>query len=986
MFRPAVYLIPLLVVASGAADAARYPFRVVGVADGLAHPRVSSLLRDHRGYLWVGTWEGVSRFDGREFVNYGAAEGLPTPLVFSLAEDRNGSIWLATWGSGVARLIEGHSSPATTHSRFELFKIADDPRANNVSTIAVGADGVLWCQTEIGLYRGESTASGWLFSPVRVPESPHSVFVDRSGAVWGASAGSLARLNRDPADRFELPASFGRESAEFLSDGDGGSLWVASQHHVARMTPGVNGAGTRWESIPLTLPPGARIYVLLQASGGTLWVGTSYGLIRVHSDSGSYRQELLGPNSGLPDGFVHCLYEDETHGLWIGTQSGGLAQLLPTGIASITNADGLSDQNIQRVIESRDGSIYASSERAGLWELVDGRARQVPGSDRPPFLKSSFNVDQDERGDWWAAGEGSLYRIPGSRPDYSRAQRIGARDGLVGDSVISSGYDLAAHTVWAATRGGWLNEWNTVRDLRMQFRATRLPAEIDGMRLLNTDRDGVSWLGAFRGVGRRSGNSIQVLSISPGLPELQSRASLVDSRGWLWLGLRFQSLARSRNRLDSVPLFEHFGRDSGIASPSVWTLAEDRAGAVWIGTGRGALRWDPHEDRFTAIGVAEGLAGAVVQHVMIDSHGTLWLATSGGVSWLDPLRPRGLAAGSSVYFSAIRVEGEALPLPDRGVPTWPELSLGSQPGEVRLEFHGVSVTSLQPLRYQYRLDPSAPWSEPSLDRALTLARLAPGRNQVGVRAVTSDGQVGPPAELSIVVAAPLWQRPWFLLLVIVAAIGAAYGWTRLSVRHAVALETVRRQIALDLHDEIGSGLSQIAILSEVANRDASSRSGPLLNETATIARTLRESMADIVWAVDPRKDRASDLVQRMRQTAVNLLEAQGCDLQFVAPESNSLERVPLGPGKRRHLLLAMKESLHNAARHAQATKVEVTLTLQPRQLVLSVQDDGVGFDLHGTTAGQGLGSLKRRADSVGGEISIESGPGHGTLVRISVPL
>jgi signal transduction histidine kinase len=184
---------------------------------------------------------------------------------------------------------------------------------------------------------------------------------------------------------------------------------------------------------------------------------------------------------------------------------------------------------------------------------------------------------------------------------------------------------------------------------------------------------------------------------------------------------------------------------------------------------------------------------------------------------------------------------------------------------------------------------------------------------------------------------------------------------------------------------MGSGLSQIAILAEVAKREPAARAQDHLEEVARLARALRDSMSDIVWAVDPRRDRFGDLVQRMRQAAFNLLEAEGLRVEFLAPTDAALEDLDLAPDRRRHLLLVLKESLSNVARHARASEVEIEIRAERRSLRLSIRDDGRGFDPEAPTPGHGLSSLRARAKKLGGTIRIDSRPGGGTTIDLEVP-
>jgi signal transduction histidine kinase len=197
-----------------------------------------------------------------------------------------------------------------------------------------------------------------------------------------------------------------------------------------------------------------------------------------------------------------------------------------------------------------------------------------------------------------------------------------------------------------------------------------------------------------------------------------------------------------------------------------------------------------------------------------------------------------------------------------------------------------------------------------------------------------------------------------------------------------AIERIRRQIAADLHDDIGAGLCQVAMLSEVLKRDASWPGAKRLSEIAGLARSMRDSMSDIVWAIDPRRDRLSDLVARMRQTALRSLPMDDVRVEFRAPEPAAMAGIALAPDRRRHLLLILKEAVTNIARHAEATRVDIDLSIEGRDLMLNIRDDGRGFDLDRESDGHGLPNLRRRTAELRGRIAIASSPGRGTEVEL----
>jgi signal transduction histidine kinase len=409
---------------------------------------------------------------------------------------------------------------------------------------------------------------------------------------------------------------------------------------------------------------------------------------------------------------------------------------------------------------------------------------------------------------------------------------------------------------------------------------------------------------------------------------------------------------------------------------------------MYLATSRGLERLDPASGRVRHFTSFDGLAGDIVNHVLKDRRGRIWAATSGGASRFDPRADPQPAGPPPTYLSRIRIAGEDLPISETGERAVPAVTLPYSKDNLLIEFVGLSFRGEREVAYQYELESVDPdWCAPSPQRSVNYAHLAPGSYHFLVRAVHANGdKSAEPASFAFRILPPFWQEWWFLAGVVALAGSIAYALHRSRVRRILALESIRTQIATDIHDDMGSGLSQIAILTEVAKREATPSAQGYLEEVARLARSMRDSMSDIVWAVDPRRDRFSDLVHRMRQAAFNLLEAEGLRVEFRAPGDEAIEGIGLAPDKRRHLLLVLKEALANVARHARATHVEIDVSLAPDSLRLSIRDDGVGFDPLADHRGHGVASLRRRAEALSAQLEIRSKPGAGTSIEIGVPL
>jgi signal transduction histidine kinase len=278
---------------------------------------------------------------------------------------------------------------------------------------------------------------------------------------------------------------------------------------------------------------------------------------------------------------------------------------------------------------------------------------------------------------------------------------------------------------------------------------------------------------------------------------------------------------------------------------------------------------------------------------------------------------------------------------------------------------------------------------PTADRTVHFPSLSPGHYRFEVRAISIGGLVSPePAVVAFRILPPFWRRWWFVAFVAGLLGATGYAFHRLRLRRVVELERVRTRIATDLHDDIGSSLSRVSILSEVVRQqvqgDRPQEAEPLLEQIADTARGLVDSMGDIVWAINPRRERASDLIQRMRRFAGDTASGRGVALKFRAPEEAQERRLDLN--LRRQVYLVFKEAVNNVVRHSGCREAEVELAIKGGWLALVVTDDGCGFDLGANGQGHGLDSMRARAEDVGGTLEVESAPGGGTTVRLRVPL
>ena len=961
------------------------------VSDGLAHSHVSAMHQDSKGYLWLATWEGLSRFDGYRFTNYTERDGIGNPIVNDIAEDQNGRLWVATNGGGVA-LLNDSAATSQSHSnpRFLNFRINDSTRANRVNAFLFDSQNNLWCATDGGLFRTVVDATGPHTFELVVPyegEIAMAAFADHLGRLWFSMEDQLIEIVHDQIIKYGPQDEVGRRHLKSITEDRQGRLLVANESDVFEFAATSDGARGSWRKLPLTFQPAQGINVLQNDLNGALWIGTWNGLIKYQNG----QQTLYSIAQGLTDNNVSSLTEDRDGNLWIGTVGGGVCKLESELIVSYTRSEGLPNLDVRKVFEDRAGHIYASIENGGLVQIIGGRAVPVPESQKPPFMNFNERIVQDARGDWWIGTDRGLFRFPGPELRLTRVQKLTAVDGLP-ESSMAGLYADSDGGFWVSAENQGLYGYEPTASGRGRFRQLVPPNQTTaflGAQKAISDRSGTLWLAGHEWLGRLIKGELVMLQPADGLPETRPRAFFVDSRGWLWIGLRYKGVSVTKDPGAAVPPFTNYSTANGLASDAVWAIAEDDAGRIYFGTGKGLDQMDPASGQIHHFNTNDGLASDIVNSCFKDRAGNIWVGTTLGLSKFNPRAERTNATPAPIYLSRVQIAGEDLPLPENGAQTIPQVELAASRNNISIDFVALSFQGENELRYQYKLDGvDKDWSAPSEARSINYARLAPGSYRFLVRAINQNGIATPAAaSFQFRILTPLWQRWWFLLLAALTIALVMYALYRQRLARLLELERVRTRIATDLHDDIGANLSLIAMLSEVSRgqlRAGDARLQEWLNTIAATSRDTVDSMSDIVWAVNPKRDHLRDLTRRMRRFADDIFTARNIVFQFEAP---NLDRdIRLGADLRREVFLIFKETINNVVRHSDCTQASVDLQIANGWLTLNVADNGRGLDPQSAGDGTGKSSMRQRAEKLGGTLRIDSPNGDGTRVTLRIPL
>ncbi len=1017
------------------------PFKVFTTEEGLAHDSVNKIVRDSRGFLWFCTAEGLSRFDGTRFTNFTQDQGLPHRNVFDLLETHDGTFLIAT-SAGVSvfdpkgkayrwNVIESRlEQTANDAPLFQTFAPdVDDRQKRGVNSLAEDAAGTIWASTPTALYRLVSDGTTWKFEIVedfvKNRDSIQKLFIDSKGTMVAGGAAGVYQASTDGTFRRILD----RGTAEIMEDRDG-ALWLDSGTAPIGLQVFSRGPDGDLSLIKRYtkkdgLPGDAFFFALRQTVDGRIFVGMHDGLCEFVPDAkdGSPKFRQLSHEK------VTSFGEDTGGSLWIGTELFGAWRLAPNDFTIFGEADGFTPTDDIRAIGfDTAGNIFLPSRPNSTIVADNGKFRSIVPKGLGKRSWSWHYLDLlSKDGEWWIPSANGLFHYPrvANVRDLERTppKRIfTTADGLTGNEIFNI-FEDSRGDIWITSVGQEfsLNRWDRKTDTIIPTTAADGLPRVNGPISFAEDRQGNVWLGHYFGnLSRYHDGKFQVFGEKDGLPQTQIADLLVDQGGQLWIGTSGRGLFVVRDPAADNPVFTSISTLNGLSSNQIICLTQDTDRRIYAGTGRGINRID---DRGTikVFSKADGLPSNYITRCSSDAKGYLWFISRNTLIRFLPKIERPTPP-PPVFIDRILVNGVPQSVSVMGESRIELAELAPDQKQMQISFFALAFGSGESVRYQYSLDEQTSWSDPSDQQSINL-NLSSGSHTLNLRAIGSDNVASnTPATLAFRILPPIYARWWFIALAIFVSSGtllAFYRYRTARLREVnlasenarsaeerlrrsreeriVELEDVRSRIATDLHDDIGASLTQIAILSEVAQTTSGHREGDArspLAKITDISNELVSTMSDIVWSINPSKDHLSDLTQRMRRFASDVLSAGGIRVRFLTSDDDG--KIVLSTNVRREVFLIFKESVNNIAKHSGAKSVEIHLTITGHEMDLWIADDGHGFPvrsvtdddagLSAETAGNGLKSMSRRAREMNGHFDITSEMGKGTTVTLTLPL
>lgn len=971
---------------------AQYQFNSWSTDNGLPQNSIKAILQTHDGYLWLTTSDGLVRFDGVRFSSFerGTTKGLNSNRLGALFEDREGTLWIGTEDRGIIRYRGGVFTSYTTEDGL--------PPSQAISFMET-ADGRFLICTLNGIY--ERRGEGFVPYPVDYDIKP----VPGRNFVNSARYRSFSFADRSGVHRYEdgryktyqVGKGLPDNRPKFVYQDQQDTLWISTRD---KRLYKLRADSSTIEEIEMK---GGRLDEYVMAvwndSEGALWLSTgSAGLVRLKDGS----QTPYGEAESFSGNKVTLMYEDRERNVWLGTFNRGLYQLSKRTISAYTEQEGLSLNIIYTTYEDREGTIWIGTWGKGLSSFKDGIIRNYTENlrDTGAFITALF--EDNEKALWVGSNHNGLSRFKDGR--WTKFRR---KEGLSNDSILAIHQDREG-SLWIGTVGGL----NRYRDGAFTaYTNSGGLAQQQRVQVIHEDRAGNLWLGTLGGVSRFKDGVFTNFTERDGLSSNHVRAIYEDGDGTIWIGTYDSGL----NRLKDGKITS-YSKVDGLFNNGVFQILEDTQGYFWISCNRGIYRVSRKElndfadgkiQTITSISYDKGdgmpsseCNGGYQPAGVKTRDGRLLFPTQGGLAVVNTQAVRTITQPPPVVIEGLILERKSMPLGSN-------LEIFPGQGNLEIQYTGLSFVKPELIRFKYRLaGMDDDWIESGTRRTAYYSYLPPGEYTFTVLAANSDGIWNDKgASVKIIVHPPFWRTGWFLTLAALFVAGLiflAYEFRVLRLKKAKAAqeafsrrliesqETERKRIAAELHDSLGQSLAIIknrAALS-LSSPEDHSRAIEQLDEIATAATYAIDEVRDIAYNLRPyqldRLGLTKALESLLKKAAVSngirlTYELDPIDDTFAKESEINLYRI-------------IQESVGNVLKHSQATQAKVAIKKGRREIDITVQDNGKGFDPEALTTrepgqgGFGLIGISERARMLGGRFAIESAAGRGTILTIKLDL
>ncbi len=969
------------------------PFIDYSLKDGLVSDNIQAICQDSKGYIWIGTGEGISAFDSRIFHNYYSNDGLSSNNITCIASDKKipGSIWVGTT-SGVNRFTNG---------KFIRYGQNLPSTMKNINSVFVDKDDNVLCGTDSGFYiiqdNNIKLINNYKIGSVNsfAQISANEIFIasDLGLFSYDLSLNQLKHLTLPNLKNSKIILTLADKDKILFAVSSSGILYRIYKNEIQNFNI---------KFIPTSI---------VEDGLNNLWIGGTLGLYKLNKkfSSSSFLKKYTIEN-GLVQNNISSLYVDKENILWIGTLVNGVSKLTYPNLFRF---------KISKKYNTGDWASSACDANSHFWISLTGYAMEI-WADKNMLWHEYIHKLKDYHSNllatFFCSNNKKLLVTNPSGVIYiydiiqnNSLSNIHSQLKLIEKIDLSRRFKFYSiyKTITDADGNLWCSALNLgiiVMDNTKQRKVIKIYKKEDGLpdnsiREIYQDHQGNMWFGGYDGglsvfsIGKisaeikkektNSKNYIKQFTIDNGLPDNGVRAIIENNLNEIVIGTRYGGVVIYDNRH-----FRTLTKSSGLYSNAIWSMLKSTNGNIWLGTQSGVQELNKYYQ--PTYKLFEVLPKVPYYSICSAPNGDLCLANQSDIFIYQRLSVPIYNKNLPIYINNVLIDGQKINIHKN-------FTLRDDQNTITFEYIGIINRQQRDLRYKYRLigfDKN--WNTVTAKNPLTYAALRPGKYTFQVLAMSENYLKSKyPAEISFIIQSPFYFQLWFILLAVVLAITIIYFISRIGVRQQLEIEKLRNKIASDLHDDIGLGLTKIAILSENASRDELKsyqiNSGNLtekekfsgnksLERIGKISRSLIDSMVDVIWSIDPKFDTVEDFISHFKAYAYEVCEAKNIKLNIY---TTGIENVKVNSQCKRSLQLITKESLNNALKYSNCTTFIMSLSIVSKNLTLILEDNGYGFDTRESTTGRGLADISKQVGDLKGSFRIISSKDKGTKLIIN---
>lgn len=1003
-------------------------FSNVGINDGLSNSTVYAVIQDSKGFMWFGTQNGLNKYDGYNFTVFKNIPFDSTSLsdnwIQALFEDSKGNIWVGTHSGGVSKydrnrgiFINYTNDPENPNSLVNnrVWSLREDKNLNMWVGTSSGLEKINIETGEITHYLSNEISS-------RINNAVNTIHFDKEGFIWVGTWGSgLFKLNQQGQilENYifdDHPSNItASNKIKVVFEDKEGNFWLGTNQDGLIKFNSKTGEYKYYindPKNPYSLSFNS-ILSIIEDRKSNLWIGTHNGGLnrfdRKEEKFYVYKNEVNNPYS-LSNDWVPAIYEDKIGTIWIGSDR-GVDKFMPDKLVfkNLKHIDkepnSLSSNDVHAVYEDSDGMIWVGTWRGGL-NRFDPFKNQIKKFFNVPADKNSLPHDivlvvmEDSRKNLWVGTYNGLGRFDRKTEKFKVFRRDENDEESIGYTNISALCEDSFGYLWVGTWGGGVhrmdlktekfkryfydvNQSNGLTDMIVTYifedsrKNLYVGTAAGGLNIYMRDED------KFRSIRFDSQNKTSISS--------NNISSIVEDKdGFIWIG----TLSGGLNMFNPVTEeFIHYTVNNGLPEDAVMSLRVDGNGHLWISLVKGISSFNPVTKQFINYDYKDGLGNTeFISASAIGRDGKLLFGGKNGVTYFYPSYYNTALIKPAISIVNFNVFNEPLKF-KRDISEIDTVEIKYSDNVFSIEFVALGYSRPDKIRYAYMLEGfDEDWIYSKTRREAYYTNLNPGTYYFKVMASTDNYNwffIDTPLVVKII--PPFWQRWWFIVLSVSFIALLIFSGYKYRVNQLLKMERLRVRIAQDLHDELASNLSSIAMFGRIikdteTQTHKDSLANEMLDRIINLSQHSVNSIREIIWALDPKAGTLMDLILKVRDFIVNNARTKKINPVISIPSKEDLPSANISPEIRRNLWLLLKEILMNSIKHSEAKNLYFTVTFSFKHLKIEIKDDGKGFDTSIDYEGNGLTNIKRRAKQLKAEITLNSEPGKGTKYFIKTSI